>query len=188
MFEIMLSEHRAVVQDGLSYALIIIALVWGGGPERVFAIGWLVLFEFGSVVIAPLVDNSPTAHEISWLSALIDTLALLFWTASALYANRNYTLWIAAMQVLAVASHLSRAIVESISPISYAVMALTPGWLQLLFFAIGLTRHIQRRRLHGPYRDWRVSRTWAQLVPERPRKWSLTTILGYDFFAVRSER
>ena len=57
------------------------------------------------------------------------------------------------------AAHLARGFAEAVSPIAYVVMVVVPGWLQLVLFSIGLTRHIFRKRNYGPYRDWRNSQT-----------------------------
>jgi hypothetical protein len=88
--------------------------------------------------------------------AMIDACAAICWVAIALFANRNYTLWIAAMQVLAITAHLARGLVEAIAPVGYIIMISVPGWAQLLLLGAGLSRHIYRKRRHGQYRDWRI--------------------------------
>ncbi|MEL7190403.1 MAG: hypothetical protein AAGK17_12685 [Pseudomonadota bacterium] len=134
-----------------------IALIWGGGPERVFALSWAILFELATLLNREIWGFGRTLTGIDPYFATIDVLACLVWIGSALYANRNYTLWIAAMQVLAVSAHLARGLVESISPIAYATTVIAPGWFQLLIFGVGLSRHIIRRKKYGLYRDWRIS-------------------------------
>ncbi len=188
MLEFFLSDHRALVQDGIAIVLIVIAFVWGGGPERVFALAWLFLFEITRLAHSPFVQRSPVFDTIDPFLATVDLVALVIFTLCALYANRNYMLWIAGMQVLAMTAHLARGMVEEISQISYAMMAYMPGWFQLLFFAIGLSRHVMRRRQYGYYRDWRTSGAWPRIVLPPEKKWPLLGLLGHDFFPVREKR
>ncbi|MEL7198360.1 MAG: hypothetical protein AAGL10_08595 [Pseudomonadota bacterium] len=188
MFELFLSDYRALAQDVLALALIAVALVWGGGPERAVALGWLIVFEIAPLVGAAVWDNQPSLAEMSVLFATLDVIALAVWGTCAIYANRNYTLWIAAMQMLSVVAHLAKGLVETISPIAYAAMAISPGWLILMFFAIGLARHLLRRRQYGAYRDWRRTDQRPSVEFASGQKWSVKAILGYDAIASRGER
>lgn len=163
MFELLFSEYRPFAQDIVAWTLCCAALVWGGGPERIVAATWLVMFELGTALHDWLFGDTRQLETIDWFFASTDFIAGAIWLAVALYANRNYTLWIAALQLLAVIAHFSRALTEVITPIAYAVMVIAPGWLQLLFLAIGLSRHVMRKRRYGQYRDWRVSRGSIEL-------------------------
>lgn len=157
MLELLFSEYRPYAQDVIVWSLCCAALFWGGGPERVVAGTWLVVFEGGSFLHDAVFGDVRQLETIDWYFATMDLVAGAIWIVLALYANRNYTLWIAAMQLLAVVAHVSRGLIEMISPIAYAVMVIAPGWLQLLFLAIGLGRHMMRKRKYGEYRDWRTS-------------------------------
>lgn len=158
MLELLASENRAFVQDLLAWSVCIAALIWGAGPERIIALVWLILFE--GVIGFLLSDVVGYRYgEIDVVVASIDLCAGIAWIAVALYANRNYPLCIAAMQLLAMTSHLAKGLVETVSPIAYAFMAVAPSWFVLGFFAAGLVRHVLRKRRYGSYRDWRVVRT-----------------------------
>lgn len=157
MLELLFSEYRPYAQDVIVWSLCCAALIWGGWPERIVAATWLVVFEGGSILHDAIFGDGRQLETIDWFFAGMDFVAGAIWIALALYANRNYTLWIAAMQLLAVVAHVSRGLIEMISPIAYAVMVIAPGWLQLFFLAAGLVRHIRRKRKYGPYRDWRTS-------------------------------
>lgn len=157
MIELLLSDSRAMAQDVLAWAVCIAALVWGGGPERAVAIVWLVFFELVPGGYALATDGGFKLDGVAPLYATIDFVAVVCWVGIALYANRNYTLWIAAMQVLAITAHLARGLVEAISSVAYVTMVSVPGWFQLLLLAVGLIRHIYRKRRYGEYRDWRLS-------------------------------
>ncbi|UAB78105.1 hypothetical protein INR77_15375 [Erythrobacter sp. SCSIO 43205] len=164
MTDLLLSDSRAYIQDILAWAVCIAALVWGAGPERAVALVWLVLFEVAHNIYRSLTGTYISVDEVDAFSAVADSAALICWIAIALYANRNYTLLIAAMQVLAMTAHLARGLVEAISPVAYVTMVAVPGWLQLLLLALGLGRHVVRKRRFGEYRDWRVGRGSAFLA------------------------
>ena len=159
MFDLLLSEPRLYAQALLAWVICIAALVWGGGPERVVAGTWLVVFELGIRLLPRALGEGLQLITVDvWLLSA-DLCAGAVWICTALYANRNYTLWIAGLQLLAMTSHLAKGLVESISTISYAFMAVTPSWFQLAFLAIGVVRHVQRKRRYGSYCDWRVAST-----------------------------
>ena len=150
-------DFRVVLQDYLAWSICVAALIWGAGPERATAITWLLMFELAPAGYDYFVDGGHYGENVDVFYATTDVIAGISWITIALYANRNYTLVIAAMQVLAVCSHLASGIAEPISPIGYSVMAIAPSWVQLIVLATGLIRHILRKRTHGRYRDWRLS-------------------------------
>lgn len=158
MLALLFSDFRFVIQDVLAFGLCLAAFIWGGGPEKAVAATWLIVFElfgrfhkfvFGSGYI--LLDVDP-------FLAGKDMAAGALWLVIALYANRNWTLWVAGTQVLAVAAHLARALADAVSPIAYAAMVVAPGWVQLALLGAGLARHVLRTREFGSYRDWRSGR------------------------------
>ena len=157
MFEMLASEYRMVIQDVLAFAICGAALIWGGAPERIVAATWLVLFEIaGRLYRGVFGAEGYQLLGVDWFLASTDLLAGAIWLTVAIYANRNYTLWIAAMQLLAMTAHLARGLVEAIAPVAYIFMVVAPGWFQLIFLGLGLTRHILRKRKYGTYRDWRI--------------------------------
>ncbi|WP_298301019.1 hypothetical protein [uncultured Erythrobacter sp.] len=151
-------DNRVVVQQTLSWILILAAFIWGGGPERAVAATWLICFKLVGFLRENLVGDEIQLVGIDFYWALSDLTAGVSWVVIALYANRNYTLGIAGLQVLAMTAHLARGMAEAVSPIGYVFMVAAPGWGQLLLLAIGLTRHILRKRKHGQYRDWRIQK------------------------------
>lgn len=154
MLEIIASDYRLIAQNVLAFSLIAAAFVWGGGPERAVASTWLVIFEIGSRIRRAVVENLQLADVDIYLASA-DLVAGVCWITIAVYANRNYTLWIAGLQILAMTAHFARGVAEAISPIGYLTMVVAPGWFQLFFLAGGLAFHIRRVRKHGDYRDWR---------------------------------
>ncbi|MHA7820047.1 MAG: hypothetical protein ACX930_10420 [Erythrobacter sp.] len=158
MLDLILSGDRAFIQDVLVVLICGAALIWGSGPERAVALTWLVLFEGTSWLYETVSGDGMQVLQVDVVAAVTDVAVGIVFIGIALYANRNYTLLIAGMQVLAMTAHLARGLSEVIAPIAYLTMIYAPGWLQLIFLGIGLARHIQRKRKYGPYRDWRIVR------------------------------
>ncbi|MEP5938060.1 MAG: hypothetical protein ABJ239_07020 [Erythrobacter sp.] len=147
-------EYRAEAQSIFSWLLCLAALVWGGGPERAIALVWLVLFKLVDAVYETIWGATFRPEQLDIFSATNDTLALVILVVVAVKANRMYPLWIAAFQVLATLSHFANAMAEHITPIAYVILAVTPGYFQLLLLTGGLYAHMRRARKHGTYRDW----------------------------------
>lgn len=152
------SDLRILLQDILVLALVMIALFGGSWPERIAIGTWLLCFEISSFVQSDLLGFEVNVTGFDAFLFVREIIACAAWVVLALYANRNYTLWIAGAQLLAIAALVARALIESISPIGYLFMLTAPGWIQLLAMAIGFTRHILRKRKYGAYRDWRITR------------------------------
>ena len=142
----------------------------GGGPERACSAIYLVMWlgdrlyhlSFGRL---EALDGADLGH------IAIDALTACSLVSVALYANRNYTLWLASMQLVALLSHFLRIISPSIDPTAYALLMASPMYLAVLIFAGGTIRHLRRQKRHGPYRSWRVfsprnaDRYWPTLSP-----------------------
>ena len=172
MLELLASDYRLIAQDVLAFSLIVGAFLWGGGPERAVAATWLIVFEIMGRLRRALVEDLQLA-DVDYFLASSDLVVGVCWITIALYANRNYTLWIAGLQILAMTAHFARGLAESISPIGYLTMVVAPGWFQLFFLGGGLAFHIRRVRRYGSYRDWRVGSfpdTWQSALSRRFNK------------------
>ena len=177
MLELLASDYRSLAQDLLAITICVAAMIWGGWPERAVAVTWMVVFEFGRFLYRDVLGVS-TVQLLGVDSFLIsaDLIAGIAWITIALYANRNYTLWIAGLQILAIFAHLARFMSDQVAPLTYLVMIVAPGWLQLSVLGVGLVRHIKRKRIYGPYRDWRSSypaarAQYAANSPDAPAAW-----------------
>ena len=171
MLELFASEYRPLVQDALAYSICLAAFIWGAGPERAIAAVWLIFFEVTGLLYDGLVEPAYQLETIDLFLATTDVCVGLLWIVIAVHANRNYPLFMAALQLLVVSAHVARGLIEAIAPIAYAVMVIAPGWRQLLLLATGRARHLRRKRRYGAYRDWRVQAPWMLLVQTR-KKWS----------------
>lgn len=128
---------------------------WGGGPERLLA-GVLAWFRIGDwinhAVFGPWADLAAvdTGHVV------IDGVGLAVAVFVALYANRWYPLWFAALQLIVLASHLALAVTPGIAPLAFYLIYLVPSYLQIMLVAGGTWAHRRRVRRHGIYRSWRT--------------------------------
>lgn len=149
-------DVRGTLQTMFAILVCGAAFFLGGKPERIIAATWLICFDGLPWLKAWWTGESMQLVGVDPFAAAMDLLAGAIFVAVALYANRNYPLWIAGMQLMAITAHMARGFSEIISPIAYTVLVVVPGWFQLVFLAIGLFRHIRREQLYGRYRDWRV--------------------------------
>ncbi|WP_051221094.1 hypothetical protein [Erythrobacter cryptus] len=168
-----LSLYRADAQYIASFALGLAVLRFGAGPERAAGL------VFVGLLIVPAMLTRLTGQDIAllfgnlaWLYTLFDIVAAAAFIAIALKANRSYTLWLAGFQLVALSAHVVRGLVDAVSPLAYAILAIGPSYGQLLVLAGGLLFHCLRLRRYGPYRDWRPR------TPATGRIWSAGNSAG----------
>ncbi|MBD2840805.1 hypothetical protein [Erythrobacter rubeus] len=149
-------ENRALAQQFVSILLGLAMLRWGGAPERAVACVFVGLLILPIVVIEAITGDALIFAGGGVYFATMDTVTAIAFTMIALYANRNYTLWIAGFQVVAASAHAVRFAVDVVTPLAHAVLVIGPSYFQIILMALGLFRHIRRKKLYGEYRDWRV--------------------------------
>jgi hypothetical protein len=150
------NTYRDEAQHIASIFLALAIWRWGAAPER-WVIGVLV-----SAMLMPLyafevlglgnVAFGPNA----WFWVVADLAAAAGFTVIALHANRNYTLWVAGFQLVAVSAHAVKGMVDAVSPLAYLILATGPSYGQILVIFAGLIRHVMRERRFGQYRAWRA--------------------------------
>lgn len=150
------NAYRVAAQHLVSFLLAAAIWRWGGGPER-----WLMGIFLATMVLPIYVVwfFGDTVFEIGPYAPivfLIDVLAAGLFTGVALRANRNYPLWIAGFQFVALGAHLVKWMVDSVSPLAFAILVIGPSYCQLLVLLGGFVRHVLRQRRFGPYRAWRI--------------------------------
>ncbi|MDP2130759.1 MAG: hypothetical protein Q8J79_07835 [Erythrobacter sp.] len=156
------NSYRGDAQHIASVLLALAIWRWGAAPER-----WLIAL-FVATMVVPLYLFSllglgnPAFGPNAGLYVGIDLLAGVGFVAVALNANRNYPLWIAGFQLVAISAHAVKGLVDTVSPIAYLILASGPSYCQLALIFAGFTRHVTRTRQFGPYRDWRSSAPGAQ--------------------------
>lgn len=150
------NSYRADAQHIASVLLALAIWRWGGAPER-WAIGVFVcaiLIPYYAFEVLGLGDTA--FGPFAWLWIAADLLAAIGFTLIAVNANRNYPLWVAGFQLVAVSAHAVKGMVDTVSPIAYLILAIGPSYCQLLLIFAGFARHLMRQRQFGPYREWRA--------------------------------
>lgn len=150
-----LNVYRADLQYIASILLGLAMWRWGAGPERGLAIMFSGVMVGPSILFRLMSGNALIFGNLASVYVAVDVIALAGFVLIGLNANRNYPLWVAGFQMVAVGSHVVRGLVDSVSPIAYAVLAVGPSYCQLVVLLVGLLRHRARLRRFGPYRDWR---------------------------------
>jgi len=161
------NEYRVEAQHIASVLLALAIWRRGASPER-----WLIgLFLATMVVPTYLFPALGLGHlnfgPNAWIWVAIDVVAGFAFVTIALNANRNYPLWIAGLQLVAIGAHASRELVDGISPFAYAILAIGPSYGQLLVIFVGFLRHTRRVSRFGAYRDWRFARRPSGLFGTR---------------------
>ncbi len=149
------NTYRVPAQHLTSLLLAAAIWRWGAGPERWLIGSFLVTMVMPVYVVWWLGLGALESGPHAPFFMLIDMLAAVLFTGIALNANRNYPLWIAGFQLVAVGAHLVQAFVEGVSPLAVAVLVIGPSYFQLLLLMGGFARHVKRLRRFGPYREWR---------------------------------
>jgi hypothetical protein len=161
------SQHSRIVGQTVAvFAHAFAAWRWGAGPERAAA-AVLVWFRAADWLYHGIFQQALDLADIDLAHALIDIVAGVAAFAIALFANRIYTLWFAAVQLLAVFAHLAREMAVAILPKVYAIMFMAPSYLQIILLALGIWAHHRRVARYGPYRSWRLS---SNRLQERSRR------------------
>lgn len=125
--------------------------VKGGPPER-----WAVVIFIAGIALSVLAaspsDNRFTNPEIGILIADIAILAAF--VMLALNGERYWTLWICAMQVIQVLSHIPKMIIPEMLPQAYHLTIAFWVYPMLLALTIGTYRHRRRLRQFGADKSW----------------------------------
>lgn len=149
--EVTTSRVRYLAQ---SLAFIVLLLVtgmfatWrGGAPEK--TIGAVMLA--GALATAAANANGALGYRaVEWQLLWIDVAVLGAFTAVALYANRFWPLWLAALQCIAVAAHGVRAFDPNLLPLVYWWLLGKISYPMILIWCIGVMRHHRRQRMDLP--------------------------------------
>ena len=146
---------------GVLLATVVLALRKGDEPEQLTS---LVLM---TAVFADSVNHwlfgMPNFFTINPGHLVLDGWQLIMLVWVALYANRGWSLWAAALQIIVVAGHLSKLFDLAEIRRGYWVMISVPAYFQLLVLWIGLASHMRRVNRIGAYAAWRPR------LPESPK-------------------
>jgi hypothetical protein len=122
------------------------ALARGSWPERsgtfILVAGSLLTLAVGS----PLAGRFASV-ETSIL--IVDAGVLLAFVALALFSDRYWPLWIAALQLLVVLAHLARLVDPQMIPTGYGFVLAIWSYPQLMIMIAATRRHHSRQKLIG---------------------------------------
>ena len=127
------------------------ALWRGGAPERAaaifFAVGFLATYAL------PF-DKASSFHRVERGNLLVDLAMLVALLAISLRANRFWPMWVAAVQLLAVAIHGVKAYDPTLVAWLYNVASGKISYPMVAMLAIGVARHRERITAYGSDPDW----------------------------------
>lgn len=152
----MVWNGRVMFQHAAYALLLILALRFGAGPERTTA-AVLALMPVLDALYHAVLSVAPVYATVDLGHLAIDACVAIVVAVIALNANRMYTLWIGAFQLLAMESHLIRVVTAEVSGIAYMTMQVAPSYFQIVLLAVGIWCHHRRQTKHGDYRAWRNS-------------------------------
>lgn len=132
----------------------------GGAPERLASAAMLV------ATVATMLANSGMAlpfRGIEWRLLWIDAALLAALVLIAMFADRFWPLWVAALQALAVAAHAARGVDPRILPFAYWLLLGKLSYPMILLLGIGIERHQWRKRRGFPELAWSHSHPQADM-------------------------
>lgn len=138
------------VFSGLLLLAATFAILRGGAPERIVGVALLVAFAATVGMQQPLASRFVS---IEWGILVADIVLLIILLIVALHADRFWTLWLVAFQILGTGGHLVRGLDHGIAPVAYAILLASWSYPMVLLLVIGTARHARRRRA-GRDRDW----------------------------------
>ena len=137
------------------YALLLFCWVYsllkGGAPER---IGTTILVA-GSLLSLLAVSGPTTSFGSVEIGVfLADVATLVAFLILALFADRYWPLWIAALQVLGTTGHAVKLADPDLMRRAYAVALVFWSYPMLAILALGTYRHQRRLARFGVDRSW----------------------------------
>jgi hypothetical protein len=145
------------VLNGIELFIILVMLLavqaaWrGGAPERLASAAMLV------ATVATMLANTGRAlpfREIEWRLLWIDAALLAALVVIAMFADRFWPMWVAALQALAVSAHAARGVDPHILPFAYWLVLGKLSYPMILMLCIAIERHQWRKRRGFPELAW----------------------------------
>lgn len=165
----LLWSMKPVFEVGILLALILIALWRGAGPERWSAAVFICMFVLDRLYHF-ILGQGAQYGTMDVGHFCIDLIATIAFVAIALRANRIYPLCLAALQVIAVISHVIRAISPAVAGGAYSILMIAPSYLQIAVFGTGLCLHLRRSQKFRHYPSWLVSSPHSQAQEQKERR------------------
>ncbi|MEM8918276.1 MAG: hypothetical protein AAGE37_05390 [Pseudomonadota bacterium] len=138
----------------LFWAINAYAAVWGGKPERIAVAIFIPGMLLSSFAVSPLAQRF---GNVEFGILLVDLVMLIAFVIMALYAERFWPLWMSAMQVIQVISHLPIIFIPELLPQAYGAVIMIWSYPMLILLAIATYRHQQRLKRYGADKSWSSS-------------------------------
>lgn len=117
----------------------------GGRPEK--GVAAILLGMLASDRLYHMLPGDQGIYDgIDYGHLLIDGSALIAFAAIALKADRFWTLFIGALQIIATMAHVLRGIETEMHPVAYAIIIRVPGWAQIALLYYGIWSFDRRSR------------------------------------------
>lgn len=136
----------------------------GGAPERIAAAIFATAAALTAIVVSPYASRF--RHVEHGLVA-VDIAVFAAFFALSLASERFWPLWMAALQLIEVGTHLTRLIAPDLIPRAYSEIVSFWGYPMLVLLAIATRRHRRRLLRFGADRSWKRSSNCA--IPSPPR-------------------
>lgn len=113
----------------------------------------LLLLAAAATLATPMVPG--VSYFTVFVAVLwIDLALFLGLTAVSAFANRYWPMWMAALQLFAIATHLARAYDPHFWAAAYWLVTTKIAYPMLLLLFVGTVRHRRRLRMGLPERSW----------------------------------
>jgi hypothetical protein len=142
---------RAILFAVLFASASLYALVRGGAPERVAAVGYLAAY-IGSFLL--VTSGASQFQSTEWALFLVDAILAALLVILALHANRYWTIWAASLQIVSLSAHVADFVVPEIAAPAYALTLIVWSYLALPILLVGTTRHQKRKTHYGDDPSW----------------------------------
>lgn len=137
-------------------ALLFASWRWGAAPERASA-GAILFLLLADRLYHLIAGRGSFYLTLDVGHLVIDAAAAMIFLTIALWANRIYPLWLAALQSLSVIAHFTREASETVGRDAYAILTNAPSVLLIVVLSGGIALHSRRVRRYGSYPSWRSS-------------------------------
>ncbi|SRR3546814_889817 len=139
----------------------------GGAPEKLAATAM-----FGAMLATLWVgSHAPSFNGTQWELLVVDFGLFVALCLLANFADRFWPMWLAAFQLVAVASHGASAYNPGILPVAYWWIVGKISYPMIAILVIGTLRHDRRKRLGGPEFGWTHERHRAR-AGSGERQWT----------------
>lgn len=131
------------------------AAAQGGAPERLVA----AMLAVAAAATTLLPRPSLVAYDaVFWGVVWVDLALLIALVAVAATADRFWPMWLAALQLITLATHGVRGYDSSLLPWAYWLLAGKIAYPMMLLLVVGTVRHRERKHAGLPEFAWTAQR------------------------------